>query len=98
MKDIKFSGIDWTELAEYWEIPLDDDDDVLLEKVRTKLNTSPYDKKEFQETVKVMRAYLKAFIKADNGYGKPLWRGLAKIRHNESFLKYCIELLPSMWT
>jgi hypothetical protein len=54
--------------------------------------------KKAARLVSVLREYLDAVIRCDRSSAAPIWGGLKKIEHNETFLKYFMILFQCMWT
>ncbi len=101
----KFKGFDWTELAERWGLCHDTADEALIfERIREALMDAWCqgftDNQCDLKIVQDVRNFVNALAKDDrrNGYSYPLWAGLSKIKHDETFLKFVYELLPNMWT
>ncbi len=90
-----FDGYDWCELAEHFGVEISEEDNfnndskALQEFLWTKISD--------KSAVKKCRLFLDALIKSDCTYAKPLYNGLKKIKHAETFMKYFIILLPNMW-
>ena len=108
MSETQFQGFDWTELYE----PLTGkvypgdvgmtDEKHYADAIREKLNSvvwpsNPEEEVEQARVVSLCRQYVLSCAEYD-GYEAPLWRGLAAIKHDESFLQYMYPLLEYIWT
>lgn len=98
-----FKGYDWVELARYFNIEtmsdiIDPDKECkpLRDFLSSKIDFDRVDK----DTLKICKEFLKKLIKSANNhsYDGPLWEGLLKIKHDETFMQFFIILLPCMWT
>lgn len=56
------------------------------------------DQEKQKALVQPCRDYLNAAIACCHFHSKPMWEGLAKIDHDETFLKYFTHLFDYLWT
>lgn len=98
-----FRGWDWEELSAWLGVNPDQDESVLLEQTRIKINKlasnlvlhkiSP----EEMKLIKGIRTFVSRLAKWENTYNQPLWKGLSAIEDDEAFLRFVDPLLPYMW-
>ena len=96
---MKFKGFDWTELTEHWGIPDCEDESVTLEQARQFLHNT-FMESTRAEVCKDIRKFLKALQKDSEkwSYSGPFWKGLRKIKDDDTLIQYVVELLPCMWS
>jgi hypothetical protein len=102
---MKFIGLDWTELAIYFEV-IDKDyqggleeDEQLIKKTQEFLNSSMLTEYE-QEVAKAIRRFLSEFIvhaKEARGSSFPMWKGLSEVDDDLNLIKFTSFLLPYLW-
>lgn len=95
---LRFDGLDWVELAEYWGVrrPWHDDQDTLaaLQKHLKEARHSA----SAHGVAAELRAFLSAlhFNSTDQCHA-PVWDALRSIRDDHKFLSFAECLLPRMW-
>lgn len=107
----KFNGWDWTEVIEYFhrskkfdyrklslhnkKEPQDKYEDRLAKDFTRWL----WENHENKVAVKICRLYVKKLYKASEQhlYNAPIWKGLYKVEHDETFVKYFNLLFQAMW-
>jgi uncharacterized protein YbaR (Trm112 family) len=89
-----FKGRDWTELGRRFGvvIPNECDGEPLVVYLKDHLLW------EEKVVAKVCREFLDALIKIDPTSNKPVWKGLAKVDDDKTFMDFFIQLLEWMWT
>lgn len=104
-KPFKWKGFDFIELAVKWKLKkLKDTEPEDIKKWLWENGVvSAYDKnndKKQKSIAKDIRGYLKALIKSSKklDYQWPLWEGLANVKHDETLIKFTIDLIDHMWT
>ncbi len=84
------------ELVEYWKIKYTDkdSDDIILEKTRKHMLKS-----DEAKISKDIRNFLKKLSSGSKkiDYSFPVWEGMLKIEHDETLIRFAVELLPCMW-
>lgn len=109
IKDYEFKGFDWTELAEYFRIPVDYTlgDSGTLDSLRLVLrelqNTATGSEVDYidgsdEDVINIRKYIAKMILDPEVGETKYLWIGLNKIEHDWTFLRYVNLLLEHMWT
>lgn len=95
-----FKGWDWTELAEYFEVELPNNDDDKAIEVLQEWFSNAYgeDCEPLPEVVDGCRRFLARLCEISIHNCAPLWKGLAAIECNSSFMRMFIPLLGYMWT
>jgi hypothetical protein len=107
--EIKLEGFDWSELAPVfgvapYDIGADNDEKRLAANIRDgiqEIRTAICFKREMTdaqvEQIAQTRAFVSLLALCDHTYDTPLWRGLAGIYDDETFLGYVQLLLEAMW-
>lgn len=93
-----FKGWDWCELAEYWGIDMNQDEEQIakdMEEVIGNAMEEVWDKKSSQITQDV-RNYLKV-LSEYNTYEQPVWKGLLEVEHDLILLNFTMTLFRNMW-
>ncbi|WP_337100124.1 hypothetical protein [Paenibacillus sp. YIM B09110] len=92
-----FKGRDWTELAIRWSIPIDQNEEITLNKVDQIISSVMVDFEVINKEVLMdMREFLREFIKYES-YKQPIFEGLMKVEEPNTFIKYYRYLLSQMW-
>lgn len=103
---MKFTGIDWTELAEHWGVD-DEDEEIALQLCDDVLRRSLGNEKTMKKIAGDIRRFLKKLVPQAN-YDKPIWQGMLAIaKHkkdknnssaDECLIQYTRILLSCMWS
>jgi len=95
----KFKGFDWTELSKVLKLDLDISDKLLLRETQ-KILLSAIAHSNEKKVAKLIKKFLQALHKESKriNYSAPLWKGMLKIKSDETLIKHTVELLDSMWT
>lgn len=99
MSEVKeFQGIDFTELATRWDIPIDESNDKEDEQISSfiysKILSEDLDK-YYNDCVDFLKKLIINSNKHD--YNGPLFEGLLKIQDKETFMLWMARLLPHLW-
>lgn len=107
MQDFNFEGFDYGELAHFFgAVTYDEDGETYsAEGLQAWLRS---DKAKSEHPLSYgwktgVIAACRAFVKAltpwteKNGYSSSLWKGLAAIEDDETFMQYFITLVPHAW-
>lgn len=102
----RWKGHDWRELSDKWGLDdgkLDDEEifDRTTEYIQHAIGKYYDGQKDAMKAIaKDVRGYLRALTKCAKHcmYCWPLWEGLAKIRNDETLLRYVTILLGCMWS
>lgn len=99
----KFKGFEWVELAECWGIAVDDEEEVLAEKIKQHIYSNiDYSRGEFRD--KQMRIDLEDFLEAlieeseEIDYNTPVYRGILAVESDETFAKWICNNLETLWS
>ena len=90
----KIEGIDFAELADAFNIPHNDDEEVFNNNIRDFLlyNSEDYN------VVNAVRIFVDKLIEQDTvTYKRPLWIGLSQVKDNNTFMIFVRMLLEAMW-
>lgn len=98
----KFNGISWYELGEEWNLvnPDEIDEETGEDKYEEVIKNYIYDNyRKNLQIVRDMRNFLKVVIKRGKHIfeNTKLFKGLSKIKDDETFIKYFCILLGYMW-
>jgi len=101
-----FSGFDYTELSEAWNIPsytysIYNDIKPLecfLKEIKYKAFGKTDNNFVIRKVSKDIRLYLKKMLEySDSSYYNPIWKGLIKVESDITLIILVIDLLKHMW-
>ena len=109
LKDYKFQGWGYEELAEAFEILKDKDnpdDDNVVELLQTYITTnllvpgpgSIEGKKIMSDACDIIRNYIKALLTYEGNYYGPVWKAMLEIEDDFTLLQITHDMIPNMWT
>ncbi|MBI1926593.1 hypothetical protein HYR99_20420 [Candidatus Poribacteria bacterium] len=103
----KWKGHDWTEISEFLGVDLENEDEVVAEETRKRLNELRNDACQgriggtypelSKQKIKEIRRFIEKVIE-QAPHDTPLWQGLLAMADDALFLEYVDRLLECLWT
>jgi hypothetical protein len=106
----EFMGWEWVELGKRWKVkeptpgltfPCNQEvDDTYCLNVKDYMLAAIGNKKKEPKVAKDIREFLTVLHKKakKNDYNHPVWAGLLKVEHDETLIRFTVDLLSRMWT
>lgn len=102
---MKFKGYDWTEILEAFGFDTrKGDDKVCVPEMERRINLALHDchhpegpSEQTKEFLKAARAFARQIAKTANDGANPVYAGLAKVKHDITFLQLFLQLYQGMW-
>lgn len=103
-KRASFKGHDFLELADYWGIDTEKEDDEIIQEMIQKIEGAVVQLRFLPNSSNEVANDLRSFVQAlwtttqEHDFPEsPIWEGLLKIKDDDTFLQFCIPLLRNMW-